>query len=167
MTSGQAMRIRSDAFVLTLACVQLAACAMPHRKPVENPPDLCIDVRGIGNFRSGHPVEGESLESALASDEEIPVLLDAVGILKNFPHIILEVTGHTDDSECIGLECEALSLRRARIVYDWLLAHGAPEEGLIGPLGRGPDYPIDYNSIEEGRSRNRRAEVNIFGFKDN
>ena len=80
-------------------------------------------------------------------------------LLKNLPKVRLKAIGFTDGNECVASECAALSLRRAKYVRDWFLEHGVPKERLDEPEGRGSNEPIDTNETEEGRQRNRRAEV--------
>ncbi|RUL78120.1 OmpA family protein, partial [Dyella choica] len=54
-----------------------------------------------------------------------------------------------------------LSERRAKIVYDYLTAHGIDASRLEGPVGHGVDSPIDSNKTTEGRARNRRTELQV------
>jgi OOP family OmpA-OmpF porin len=83
--------------------------------------------------------------------------------LKEMRGAVVEIIGFTDNQECSGSECQALSLRRAQVVYDWLVAHGVSPNNLRAPVGRGSDLAIDSNDTELGRQRNRRTEVHILG----
>jgi len=52
----------------------------------------------------------------------------------------------------------AISQRRARFVYDWLLGHGVKETQLAGPNGAGSSQPVDFTDTEAQRRHNRRVE---------
>ena len=123
-----------------------------------------VETYGV-SFKSGRPQVGETLESALAEPvaEEFARLEFDIRWVKEFP-AKLEVHGFTDDRECRGKDCIALSQRRAKLVYDWLIAHGMPADRLALGNGHGSAMPIDDNTKSEGRARNRRVEVQIAGF---
>lgn len=82
-----------------------------------------------------------------------------VRLLNENPAITLEVSGHTDDvgDDKSNLE---LSLRRARSVGDYLIAHGIAAT-RIKAVGRGETQPVQANTSEENRALNRRIEVKI------
>lgn len=71
----------------------------------------------------------------------------------------MTITGHTDDVGPYSFNIE-LSLRRANNIRARLAELGVPEE-RIRVQGAGPEQPIDDNSTEEGRARNRRIEISI------
>lgn len=71
----------------------------------------------------------------------------------------IEVDGHTDSSGAARFN-EQLSDQRARAVMDYLASRGVAP-GRITPIGYGPDQPVAPNDTEQGRSRNRRAELKI------
>ena len=55
-----------------------------------------------------------------------------------------------------------LSLRRASAVREYLIGQGiAPER--IDVAGLGPSRPIEDNSTDQGRARNRRVEIVLSG----
>ena len=114
-------------------------------------------------FKAGHPTIGELLSDSAkcpAAYEE-NALDDDVSVLMEMHDAVVEIVGFTDDQECSGAECRALSLRRAQVVYDWLVAHGVSTNRLRAPVGRGSDLAIDSNETELGRQRNRRAELQL------
>ncbi|MBX9402511.1 OmpA family protein [Lysobacter sp. BMK333-48F3] len=113
------------------------------------------------HMKSGHPMDDEGIETALAEPEEFyrrALQLNAETI-KATPGMSFEVVGFTDAIECSG-NCRELSARRARIAYDWLLAAGVSPSSLRTPVGHGSDLPVGDNGTDEGRSRNRRVEIN-------
>ncbi|WP_082647936.1 OmpA family protein [Lysobacter antibioticus] len=112
-------------------------------------------------MKSGHPTNNESIEAALAEPEGFykrALQLNAEAI-KGTPQLRFEVLGFTDRIECRE-NCQELSARRAKMVYDWLLVAGVSSSSLTTPVGHGSNMPIGDNETDEGRSRNRRVEIN-------
>ena len=72
-----------------------------------------------------------------------------------------KIVGHTDNKECAAHDCEDLSLRRARLVYTWMVANGVPSSRLLPPEGHGSVEPVANNAIANGRARNRYVEFQI------
>lgn len=104
-------------------------------------------------FRSGYDVVHDAASSKLKKlVEEISVFPDS--------QIIIE--GHTDNIPTGGSNRSNmdLSVRRAKAIADLLVDRGIPRE-RITVVGYGDTRPIDTNSTEEGRSKNRRVEVKL------
>src|SRR5262249_2285221 len=119
-------------------------------------------------FKAGHPLIGESLENAVkapAAREERGLEEDAQ-VLKEMPQARVEIVGFTDSHECLGRGCCELSLRRAKVVYEWFLAHGVPAENLESHRGRGSEMAIGDNNSASGRQQNRRTEVHMIPTRD-
>jgi OOP family OmpA-OmpF porin len=92
---------------------------------------------------------------------EAEVILDeAVRVLEENRDLEVEVAGHTDS---IGSDAynQRLSERRAKAVHDYLVNGGASSSRLSW-IGHGERQPVAENSIEEGRTQNRRVELNVF-----
>ena len=53
-----------------------------------------------------------------------------------------------------------LSLERAKSIVAYLIAKGISNDRLVAK-GYGAEEPIEDNSTEEGRQKNRRTEVKI------
>ena len=72
------------------------------------------------------------------------------------PEMSIQINGHTDslNSETYNLD---LSTRRAKTVYDYLIAKGISSERLKWK-GYGESMPLTNNTTEEGRAMNRRVE---------
>ncbi|MEM7093553.1 MAG: OmpA family protein [Actinomycetota bacterium] len=111
-----------------------------------------------GNVRVEQAVLFE-LGSEDVTEQFLPTLELGVLVMTLNPQVTMVVEGHTDD---IGTEEDnlALSERRAQAVVDYLVAQGI-ERDRMTPIGRGESEPIAENDSEEGRSRNRRIEVNL------
>lgn len=123
--------------------------------------EVVIDLRGV-EFLFDRPKPGQerSVDTAGLLPGSIEILEQAVDVLKRYPNIRVEVAGHTDS---IGSDeyNQRLSERRARVVYDYLVANGIDGSRLIGPNGYGESRPIDTNDTREGRQRNRRTELGV------
>jgi OmpA-OmpF porin, OOP family len=122
-----------------------------------------IDFKNVC-FKPGLPKFGGNFDnSAFEADKYAIATLtaNASTFLKMKTDLKVRIVGFTDDRECAGNACYALSLRRAVVVQTWLIAHGFPLARLLNPEGHGSNDPIDTNSTENGRLRNRRAEFQI------
>lgn len=84
---------------------------------------------------------------------------DLVDYLKRKPNERIEIGGHTDN---IGSDEKnlVLSLERANSIVTYLTAKGISNDRLVAK-GYGAEEPIEDNSTEEGRQKNRRTEVKI------
>ena len=79
------------------------------------------------------------------------------------PKLVVEIAGHTDN---VGGEeyNMKLSQSRAESVRDYLLKKGIAADRVTA-VGYGYTQPVEDNSTEAGRARNRRTEVRILGGK--
>lgn len=128
----------------------------------ELPPLLSAPEIAAIQFRSGLPLAGKSLESALEDpDFYLKSLRRDVEVIRRYPQIKFEIVGFTDAAECHAAQCQSLAANRAQLVYDWLLANGVPAASLKGPVSRGSAMPLDRGDTEQGRARNRRVEINL------
>ena len=86
---------------------------------------------------------------------------DLIDYLKRKPTERIEIGGHTDN---IGSDAKnlALSLERAKSIVAYLVAKGISSDRLEAK-GYGAEEPIEDNSTEEGRQKNRRTEVKVLG----
>jgi OOP family OmpA-OmpF porin len=114
------------------------------------PVALTIDLRGV-NF---------DFDKATLRSDSTAILDEAIAVLKQYPQLKVEVAGHTDS---VGTDAynQGLSERRAKTVYEYLLANGVAADQLVGPNGYGETHPIDSNDTSDGRARNRRTELNV------
>lgn len=123
----------------------------PSSTPVDrdDPRDVKPDVIDIGgaDFLPGTCEPTKSAYTAL--------YLSANHLMESNPSIRIEVAGHTDAYERDQL---ALSSCRAQRVYEYLRSRGiSPLQMIV--RGYGAERPLDVNSSEEGRARNRRVEI--------
>jgi outer membrane protein OmpA-like peptidoglycan-associated protein len=85
-----------------------------------------------------------------------PLLDEAAKVMKEFPELKLEISGHTDTQGPRDHNVD-LSKRRADAVKAYLVAQGV-EDTRLSTRGAGPDEPIADNKNEAGRAQNRRIE---------
>jgi OOP family OmpA-OmpF porin len=126
------------------------------------PQKVVIDLRGV-NFKFDRPKKGEKdIAKSLAepSKDSIAILDQAVDTLQRYPQVHVTVAGYTDSVGTAEYN-QGLSERRAKIVYDYLTAHGIDASRLEGPIGHGKNDPIDTNDTDAGRARNRRTELQV------
>ena len=87
-------------------------------------------------------------------------LLDrAAQVLKDYPNLKLEISGHSDSVGARERNME-LSQARAEAVKDYLVEKGIDAERLT-TRGVGPDEPVADNATEWGRQQNRRVELTL------
>ncbi|MDF1484179.1 OmpA family protein [Ramlibacter sp. H39-3-26] len=90
---------------------------------------------------------------------------DLVGKVKNINLEVIIAVGHTDS---IGTDAynQKLSVRRAEAVKAYLVSKGI-EKNRIYTEGKGEKQPIADNKTAEGRSKNRRVEIEVVGTRSN
>jgi len=98
-------------------------------------------------------------DEAKLLDESIVQLSALYRILTDYPQMIIELRGYTDDRGESGYNLN-LSERRAMAVMEWLSEQGIAKERLSSK-GFGEQDPIKSNATEAGRARNRRVEFFI------
>jgi type IX secretion system PorP/SprF family membrane protein len=83
-------------------------------------------------------------------------------ILKDYPQMVIEVAGHTDN---VGDDNDNLKLseRRAAAVVSYLSSKGVKSEQMKA-IGYGETQPIADNNTPEGRLQNRRVMFTILEF---
>jgi len=110
--------------------------------------------------KSGHVavygIRFETGKAAILPDSE-SVLGEIVKLLQQNPDLKLRVEGHTDNQGNAAAN-QSLSEKRAQAVVAWLTAHGV-EAGRLTAKGMGQTKPVEDNSTEDGRAKNRRVEL--------
>jgi len=95
-------------------------------------------------------------------DAEAMAILDRqADWIKQFPEARFRVFGHTD---LVGTEAynEALGMRRANAVVDYLVGHGIGRDRLDAVISKGETQPLI--QTEDRERRNRRATTEVGGF---
>jgi outer membrane protein OmpA-like peptidoglycan-associated protein len=83
----------------------------------------------------------------------------AVLVLKDFPDVRVEISGHTDNTGDRDHNLD-LSRRRAEAVKKYLVDKGI-KDSQISTRGVGPDEPIADNATKDGKAKNRRIEFKL------
>jgi len=133
----------------------------------DTPADRKVDSRGcpeglkpdVFEGKKKLVLEGVNFEtnSAKLTPDSLKILDRVVLALQDWPHVRVEIGGHTDS---IGSDSHNLSLSQARAdsVRDYLVSQGIDDSRLVAK-GYGETDPIDDNKTSEGRARNRRVEL--------
>jgi outer membrane protein OmpA-like peptidoglycan-associated protein len=103
-------------------------------------------------------VNFETNKATLTRDSE-SVLEVAYNSLVANPDVQVEISGHTDS---VGSDeyNQALSLRRAQTVRNWLEKRGVAGNRMK-TVGKGEKEPVASNDTNEGRTENRRIEFYV------
>ena len=72
----------------------------------------------------------------------------------------IKVEGHTDDTGTSEANYD-LSQRRAQAVVNYLRGKGIPQTRVQSVIGKGEDEPVENNTSNEGRAKNRRVVITI------
>jgi len=122
--------------------------------------DGCPDEKSEIIIKKEAPIVLEGITFEIGSSAltaEAKAILDKVHLtLVDYPDMVLEVSGHTDNSGNRQSNIR-LSRQRAESVKQYLLDQGIAPDRII-TKGYGPDQPIVSNDTSEGRAKNRRIE---------
>ena len=97
------------------------------------------------------------VDKATLKDESVKQLQHVVTLMKDNPELTLEVQGHTDDQGSDDYNLK-LSQSRAETVATYLGLFGI-DSSRLAPRGYGESKPVEPNTTEEGRAKNRRVEL--------
>ena len=105
-----------------------------------------------------HGVNFETNKATLTGDSK-NILEIAYNALIANPDVQVEISGHTDS---VGSDQanQALSLRRAQAVRNWLEQRGVAGNRMR-TVGKGEKEPVASNDTAEGRAENRRIEFYV------
>lgn len=119
----------------------------PDEKPQEIKQTMIL--RGV-NFKTA---------SAELLDESYYVLEMVFNSLEAYPHVKVEISGHTDDQGSDDFNL-TLSLERAKSVRTYLVLRGIDPDRMVA-RGYGKMKPVASNTSAEGRAKNRRVELSV------
>lgn len=95
-------------------------------------------------------------------DNRAKAQLDEIALkLQQNPLLQARITGHTDDRGSEQTN-QRVGLRRSQAVRDYLVQEHNIDPNRIEVLSAGESRPVADNQSEEGRSRNRRVEIELF-----
>lgn len=124
-------------------------------------PEVPVDSSGC-RYRFEIVIENVTFafDSARLDLRSRSILDAALPHLLNNPRIVAVVLeGHTDSTGPQAYN-QALSVRRAQSVFDYLVAHGMAANRLV-VKGFGEMQPVASNATAEGRAQNNRVEINV------
>lgn len=90
-----------------------------------------------------------------------PELISLVNFLTEYPNIIAEISGHTDNLGSADLNL-LLSQKRAEAIVNYLVIRDIDKKRLVA-RGFGESKPLVPNDSDENRAKNRRVELKIIG----
>ena len=73
----------------------------------------------------------------------------------------VKITGYTDNAGAADYN-KTLSMKRAEAVRDYLVSIGV-DANKMEAMGQGEAKPVADNSTQEGRTKNRRVEIEVTG----
>jgi OmpA-OmpF porin, OOP family len=133
---------------------------------------VCDDVDKCPNTPAGAPVDERGcwivaydaffdFDKAVVKKQFYPNIEAAANVLKSNPDLYVTLEGNTDS---VGSEQYnyGLGLRRAKAVESVLVKHFGVQASRIRVKSWGETKPIATNDTAEGRSRNRRVDLNIW-----
>jgi len=110
--------------------------------------------------KSGHMalygIHFETAKATILPDSE-SVLAEIAKMLQQNPDVKVSVEGHTDNVGSATTN-QTLSEKRAQAVVAWLTGHGI-DASRLKAKGWGSSKPVDDNTTEDGRAKNRRVEL--------
>jgi OmpA family len=147
---------RVQALVTTLFCIATMYLSAQRAYSHE------FNINGIF-FNENMPLKNSDLRTSLVSyNVSLQMLKNDLGAINSLDSThFIKIIGRTDDRECNGDECMRLSLRRAQMVYQWMIDNGVPRSRFLPPEGLGSGSPLDNNGTSQGRARNRLVEFLI------
>jgi OOP family OmpA-OmpF porin len=102
---------------------------------------------------------------AVVKPEGKAKLDDLVGKVKGINLEVIIAVGHTDS---VGTDAynQTLSVKRSEAVKAYLVSKGI-EKNRVYTEGKGEKQPVADNKTAEGRSKNRRVEIEVVGTRAN
>ena len=130
----------------------------PSPAPPSAPPGpgACNDLQAAINAATGGPIYFGSDGVSLTPPAE-QALTQVADKLKACPNARVTINGYTDNSGNDSVN-GPLSTQRAATVAEFLVAHGVARDHIVA-RGLASANPIAPNDTNEGRAKNRRAEI--------
>ena len=137
--------------------VPTAALQAPKPAPSSEPVVVAMPITTVTSFVFDSRRLQFDVDSADITDGSEVTLAPVVTLLRDYPQISIEITGHTCwlGSDEYNL---ALSEKRADAVADYLVGRGIDAKRLF-VKGAGESEPLESNLTEAGRRSNRRVEI--------
>ena len=137
--------------------VPTAPLQAPKPVPSSEPEVVAMPITTVTSFVFDSRRLQFDVDSADITDGSEVTLAPVVTLLRDYPQISIEITGHTcwlgsDEYNLV------LSEKRADAVADYLVGRGIDAKRLF-VKGAGESEPLESNLTEAGRRSNRRVEI--------
>ena len=148
------MKLSHGMLLSIVAMIATAPVAAQTKDAGAAPAVQKVSVKGVARF---------DFDKANVNTDDGGKLMSEVRSMKNVTWQTISVTGHTDS---VGSDAynQRLSQRRADAVQAFLIEKGVKPE-RIRTDGKGESSPIATNATAEGRSANRRTEIEFQGLQ--
>lgn len=161
LSSGMQIEYRgvADAEVIEAELMDRKSMAESITEAVKNLKDVTVqqDERGVTISLENIQFIADSTKLLPGEEEKIKKIAE---ILKQYPGRNIQISGHTALAGTPEARMK-LSIERARVIAEMLVALGVREAEEIIIVGYGAERPIADNSTPEGMARNRRVEITI------
>lgn len=149
-------------------------CPYPDRDQdgVPDASDNCPDVAGSAEFE-GCPDTKNKITALLNENPFVFFEIDRAVLSKEAKDFLDQIAGHLSPSAQVGIKIighassegsssynQILSEKRAQSVADYLIEKGVKNTQL-NISGKGETQPLESNTTEQGRSKNRRVELKL------
>lgn len=139
-----------------------AAAAAPAPKPAVAPAAVAPAAAAKVTYAADAFFD---FDKAVLKPEGKAKLDDLVGKVKGINLEVVIAVGHTDATGADGYN-QKLSVKRAEAVKAYLVTKGI-EKNRVYTEGKGEAQPVADNKTREGRSKNRRVEIEVVGTRPN
>lgn len=126
----------------------------PPEKPIENPVK-----EKPGTFEIINIVYNSN--SDVLSEDNITVLNNVVSILKEYPSLKAEISGHTDYYGATAYN-KGLSDKRVKNCVNYIKSKGIDPKRIVKAKGYGETHPLVPNTTKDNLKTNRRVSFNFF-----
>jgi hypothetical protein len=114
-------------------------------------------TNAVIGFKSGHPADSESLTDSMDGPPHFREQLSfAIHLMEKEPRT-MRVVGSADGTECVPSACDNLAMRRATLLYDYLIQHGISKTKLESPSVIHERINVANDATDRGHAANLRA----------
>jgi len=123
---------------------------------IEPSPPVVVEIPAPEKLILYFDYNGSDLKPSAETDQHIGLFLEWMG---KHPDALLSITGHADSKGPAAYNL-SLGMKRAENTRTYLAGKGISPEKII-PGSGGEAEPVADNTSEEGRAKNRRAEITL------
>ncbi|RLA63701.1 MAG: peptidoglycan-associated lipoprotein Pal [Epsilonproteobacteria bacterium] len=146
-------------FIILIALFNLFGCSSTKRsgEPVATKDDYVMEANGDSDSGTAGPLKTVffAFDSSVLRGEAQEALDANIEYLQEHHQMELEIEGHCDERGSAQYNL-ALGERRARVVYDYMVANGV-DSLKLNFISYGKEKPVSFGHNRESWSQNRRA----------